>query len=51
MPGDIATLTLTTPYSAGLFSNKLDFAHANGTVQPTLVKELPADTKSDDAKK
>ncbi|MDE3153912.1 MAG: hypothetical protein KGN76_02365 [Acidobacteriota bacterium] len=52
MAGDTATFTITTPYSPKLFSNKLDFAQVNGTVKPTLVKDIPADAaKPDDGKK
>jgi uncharacterized protein YcfL len=48
MPGDTATLTMSTPYSTKLNGNKLDFSHANGTVKPNLVKSLSAEG---DAKK
>jgi len=39
-PGEIATITIDTPYSAKMKSNNWNFTHANGTVKPAKVKSL-----------
>jgi hypothetical protein len=41
-PGEVITVTLTTPRRAGMGDNRYDFAHANGTIKTTVVKTLPA---------
>ncbi|HVC18490.1 MAG TPA: hypothetical protein VNE16_00315 [Vicinamibacterales bacterium] len=50
MPGETATLSISTAYSPKLDRNKLTFSHANGTINPVLVKELPPDTPKTDSK-
>lgn len=39
-PGEIATLTVETPYVAGMNLPRQQFTHANGTVKPVLVDKL-----------
>lgn len=51
MPGETATLSISTAYSPKLDRNKLTFSHANGTIKPVLVKELPPDTTKTDTSK
>ena len=41
-PGEVITVTLTTPRRTGMGDNRYDFAHANGAVKTTVVKTLPA---------
>ena len=41
-PGEVITVTLTTPRRSGMGDNRYDFAHANGTIKTTVVKTLPA---------
>jgi hypothetical protein len=41
-PGEVITVTLTTPRRAGMGDNRYDFVHANGTIKTTVVKSLPA---------
>jgi hypothetical protein len=41
-PGEIATIEITTPYSAKMSSNNWNFTHANGTVKVAKVKTLEA---------
>lgn len=46
-PGEVKTIEILTPYNAKMAANNFNFAHANGTVKPTLVKSLdePKDAK------
>lgn len=39
-PGEIQTVTITTPYNAKMKSNNYNFSHANGTVKPQKVAKL-----------
>jgi hypothetical protein len=39
-PGEIGTITISTPYNAKMKSNNWNFTHANGTVKPAKVKTL-----------
>ena len=39
-PGEIATLTLNTPYNAKMDRNSYQFSHANGKIKPTLLPKL-----------
>ncbi len=36
-PGDIQTITITTPWKAAMSSNNYNFSHANGTAKPNKV--------------
>ncbi len=40
MPGEIITVTLTTPANPRMASNSFNFVHANGTVKPKLVPKI-----------
>lgn len=44
-PGEVITVTLTTPRRPGMGDNRYDFSHANGTIKTTVVKTLPAPPK------
>jgi hypothetical protein len=48
-PGEIATITIETPYNAKMKSNNWNFTHANGTVKPAKVKSLDAPAGAADA--
>ena len=39
-PGEIQTITITTPWSAKMLSNNYNFSHANGTVKPNKVAKI-----------
>ena len=39
-PSEIKTVEIMTPYNPKMAANNFNFAHANGTVKPTLVKSL-----------
>jgi hypothetical protein len=39
-PQEIQTVTITTPWKAGMNSNNYQFSHANGTVKPHRVQKL-----------
>ncbi len=39
-PGDIQTITITTPWKAAMSSNNYNFSHANGTVKPNKVAKI-----------
>jgi hypothetical protein len=41
-PGEIATMTLETPYNANMNLPRQQFAHANGTVKSVLVDKIEA---------
>jgi hypothetical protein len=41
-PGEIATITVETPYNAGMNLPRQQFSHANGTVKTVLVDKLEA---------
>lgn len=41
-PGEIQTITISTPYNAKMKSNNYNFSHANGTVKPQKVAKLEA---------
>jgi len=40
MPGEVITVTLTTPRNARMASNSYNFTHANGTVKPKNVPKI-----------
>lgn len=40
MPGEVITVTLTTPANARMQNNSLNFVHANGTVKPKNVPKI-----------
>ncbi len=40
MPGEVITVTLTTPANTRMASNSFNFKHANGTVKPKLVPKI-----------
>jgi hypothetical protein len=40
MPGEVITVTLTTPKNARMTSNSYNFSHANGTVKPKNVPKI-----------
>lgn len=40
MPGEVITVTLTTPANARMTSNSFNFVHANGTVKPRNVPKI-----------
>ena len=40
MPGEVITVTLTTPANARMQNNSLNFVHANGTVKPKSVPKI-----------
>ena len=40
MPGEVITVTLTTPFNARMSSNSYNFVHANGTVKPKNVPKI-----------
>ena len=39
-PGEIQTVTITTPWNAKMLSNNYNFSHANGTVKPNKVAKI-----------
>lgn len=43
-PGEIATITVETPYAEGMNLPRQQFSHANGTVKTVLVDKLEAPT-------
>ncbi|MGE3704264.1 MAG: hypothetical protein AB7I13_03260 [Vicinamibacterales bacterium] len=57
-PGEVQTITISTPYNAKMKSNNYNFSHANGTVKPQKVAKIEApetagaaDAPAADAKK
>lgn len=40
MPGEVITVTLTTPRNARMASNSYNFSHANGSVKPKSVPKI-----------
>ena len=40
MPGEVITVTLTTPANTRMTSNSFNFVHANGTVKPKRVPKI-----------
>ena len=40
MPGEVITVTLTTPANTRMASNSFNFKHANGTVKPKNVPKI-----------
>jgi hypothetical protein len=40
MPGEVITVTLTTPTNPRMASNSFNFVHANGTVKPKNVPKI-----------
>jgi flagellar basal body L-ring protein FlgH len=40
MPGEVITVTLTTPTNPRMSSNSFNFVHANGTVKPRNVPKI-----------
>ena len=40
MPGEVITVTLTTPANPRMASNSFNFVHANGTVKPRNVPKI-----------
>lgn len=40
MPGEVITVTLTTPFNARMTSNSYNFVHANGVVKPKAVPKI-----------
>ena len=40
LPGEVITVTLTTPSNPRMASNSFNFIHANGTVKPKSVAKL-----------
>ena len=40
MPGEVITVTLTTPANPRMASNSFNFVHANGTVKPKNVPKI-----------
>jgi hypothetical protein len=42
-PGEIQTITISTPYNPKMKSNNYNFTHANGTVKPQKVAKLEAE--------
>jgi len=40
MPGEVITVTLTTPANPRMASNSFNFVHANGTVKPKSVPKI-----------
>jgi len=40
MPGEVITVTLTTPANTRMASNSYNFVHANGTVKPKRVPKI-----------
>lgn len=41
-PGEVQTITLETPWRAGMTSNQYLFKHGNGTVKPKRVTKIEA---------
>jgi hypothetical protein len=41
-PGEVATVTIETPYDAKMSANNYNFSHANGTVKPHRVEKMTA---------
>jgi hypothetical protein len=39
-PGEVQTITITTPWNAKMLSNNYNFSHANGAVKPNKVAKL-----------
>ncbi len=54
-PGEVQTLTISTPYNPKMAQNNWNFSHVNGTVKPKKVKtftgEEPDPKKASDKKK
>ena len=55
-PGEVAVITIETPWKAGMQGFQRQFQHANGTIKPVRVKQLevpktPATTPAADTKK
>ena len=50
-PGEVATVTIQTPYNPKMSSNNWNFTQPNGTVKPQMVKSLDegADQSADKA--
>ena len=44
MPGEVITVTLTTPRNDRMSSNSYNFTHANGTIKPTAVAKIEIPT-------
>ena len=40
MPGEVITVTLTTPFNTRMKSNSYNFYHANGNVKPKAVPKI-----------
>ena len=40
MPGEVITVTLTTPFNTRMASNSYNFIHANGNVKPKVVPKI-----------
>ena len=40
LPGEVATLTLRTPYNAKMDRNNYTFTHANGTIKTKLLPKI-----------
>ncbi len=40
MPGEVITVTLTTPFNSRMTSNSYNFVHANGAVKPKSVPKI-----------
>jgi hypothetical protein len=41
-PGEVATLTIETPFNPKMKANNYNFSHANGTIKPHKVAKLAA---------
>ena len=51
-PDEVQTVTIETPWKAGMLSNNYNFSHVNGTIKPNRVKAIEgADTKDSGKKK
>lgn len=44
MPGEVITVTLTTPRNSRMASNSYNFSHANGTIKPKSVAKIVPST-------
>jgi hypothetical protein len=40
MPGEVISVTLTTPFNSRMQNNSLNFIHANGNVKPKAVPKI-----------
>jgi hypothetical protein len=49
-PGEIATVTIETPWKAGMQGFQRQYAHANGSIKPVRVKQLEMPKPAADAK-